>query len=155
MSKPKLSTNATKSQEFWIWCSHPYTNNDLFPSRFVCSLLCKNWLQAAIRACEEFITFHKIIVYVLPLFNVGLLQCLSPSLYNPNHFWTSFLSLFFGACKSKVCPNVRRLLAKSNHAWIHFLFVFPKVAKPKEIKFILIFVTFLLGSPHSSFHCVI
>lgn len=34
-------------------------------------------------------------------------------------------------------------------------FVFPKVAKPKGIKFILIFVIFLLGSHNSSFYCVI
>lgn len=27
MSKPKLSSNATKSQGFWIWCSHPSTDN--------------------------------------------------------------------------------------------------------------------------------
>jgi hypothetical protein len=30
MSKPKLSTNATKSQRFQISCSHPSTNNKLF-----------------------------------------------------------------------------------------------------------------------------
>ncbi len=155
MSKPKLSTNVTKSQGFWIRCSHPCTNNNLFPSWFVCFLLCKNWLQVAARACEEFIAFHEIIAYVHPLFNVGLLWCLSPSLYNPNHFWTWFLFCFLELARARFVLLFVIFLANPNHVGILFFFVFPKVAKPKGIKFILIFITFLLGSHNSSFYCVI
>jgi hypothetical protein len=117
--------------------------------------LCKNWLQVAARACEEFIAFHEIIAYVHPLFNVGLLWCLSPSLYNPNHFWTWFLFCFLELARARFVLLFVIFLANPNHVGILFFFVFPKVAKPKGIKFILIFVTFLLGSHNSSFYCVI
>ncbi len=97
----------------------------------LCVLYCKNWLQVAIRACEKFIT--KIIAYVLPLFNVGLLWCLSPSLYNPNLFWTLFLSLFFGACKSKVCPNIHHLPCKTHSLGdSSFFWCFFKLQNSKE-----------------------
>jgi hypothetical protein len=155
MSKLKLSSNATKSQGFRIWCSHLGTNNKLFPSWFVCSLLCKNWLQAAIRACEKFITFHEIIAYVLPLFNVGLLWCLSPSLHYPNHFRTSFLSLFLEPTRARFVLMIIIFLAKPIHVGIHLFCVFFKATKPKGMKFIFIFVTSLLGSHNLSFYCVI
>jgi hypothetical protein len=86
---------------------------------------------------------------------VGLLWCLSPSLYNPNHFWTWFLLSFLELARARFVLLFVIFLANPNHVGILFFFVFPKVAKPKGIKFILIFVTFLLGSHNSSFYCVI